>query len=99
MPMSTYDASRLIRLFDSRWAYLGDWRNRWEEMSFYIMPQQRSFTSHHNVGNRRQEQLIFDSTALEANERAFTRGTDQPGHVVVHPRVRGQGTQRAGRSP
>ena len=73
MPMSTYDASRLIRLFDSRWAYLGDWRNRWEEMSFYIMPQQRSFTSHHNVGNRRQEQLIFDSTALEANERLSAR--------------------------
>jgi len=73
MPMSYYDAPRLIRLFDSRWAFLGDWRNRWEEMSFYIMPQQRSFTSHHNPGNRRQEQLIFDSTALEANERLSAR--------------------------
>ncbi len=71
--IQNYTAARLIALHDQRWAHLGDWRNRWEELSFYIMPQMRSFTSHHNPGNRRQEQLIYDSTALEANERLATR--------------------------
>jgi hypothetical protein len=71
--MQHYTAQRLIALHDQRWANLGDWRNRWEEIAFYVMPQQRSFTSHHNPGNRRQAQLVFDSTALEANERLATR--------------------------
>ena len=73
MTMMEYDAQRLKRLFDARWADLGDWRNRWEEMAFYIMPQMRSFTSHYNPGNTRQEQLVFDSTAMEANERLSAR--------------------------
>ncbi len=73
MTMLNYNAHRLIALHDQRWAALGDWRNRWEEIAFYVMPQQRSFTSHHNPGNRRQENLVFDSTALEANERLATR--------------------------
>ncbi len=71
--MKDYDGNRLVRLFDKRWAFLGDWRNRWEEFSQYIMPQQRTFTSHVNAGNERQSRIIFDSTALEANERLATR--------------------------
>lgn len=73
MAMIAYNASRLIALHDQRWSHLGDWRNRWEDLSFYIMPQMKSFTSYHNPGNRRQEQLIYDSTALQANERLATR--------------------------
>lgn len=73
MAMRAYNAERLVRLHDQRWGALGDWRNRWEELSFYIMPQMRSFTSSYNPGNRRQEQLIYDSTALQANERLATR--------------------------
>ncbi len=73
MAMGTYTPHRLVALFDQRWSSLGDWRNRWEEMTFYIMPQMRSFTSEYSPGNRRSEQLIYDSTALEANERLATR--------------------------
>ena len=73
MAMTNYDAPRLVALHDQRWAALGDWRNRWEEISFYIMPAQRTFTSHSSPGDRRSEQLIYDSTALEANERLSTR--------------------------
>jgi hypothetical protein len=71
--MREYTAARLIALHDQRWSQLSDWRNRWEELSFYIMPQQRSFTSSFGQGNRRREQLIYDSTALEANDRLATR--------------------------
>jgi hypothetical protein len=67
------NADRLLHLFDQRHAALGDWRNRWEQLSQYILPAQRTFTSTASLGQRRDEQLIYDSTALEANERLATR--------------------------
>jgi hypothetical protein len=73
MALKNYTAPRLVSLFDRRWAALGDWRNRWQSISQYILPQQRSFTSHESPGNRRGENIIYDSTALEANERLATR--------------------------
>ena len=73
MALRNYTPQRLISLHDRRWADLGNWRNRWEEISFYVLPQQRSFTSSQAKGDRRGEQNIYDSTALEANERLATR--------------------------
>jgi hypothetical protein len=71
--MKSYDGQRLTRLFDQRWGSLGDWRNRWEEISFYILPQQRSFSTSWSPGADRNENRVYDSTAIEANERLATR--------------------------
>ena len=73
MSIGTYTGKRLLQLHDKRWADLGNWRNRWEEISYYILPQQRSFTSEQSRGDRRGENRIFDSTAIAACERLATR--------------------------
>jgi hypothetical protein len=73
MALSTYDATRLVKLYDQRWSELGDWRDLWQRIANYVLPQQNSFDTTHAPGQVRSDPLIFDSTALEANERLATR--------------------------
>lgn len=73
MALGPYTGERLLKLHDQRHTELGNWRIRWEEISQYVMPQQRSFITTPSPGDRRNEQALFDSTALECNERLATR--------------------------
>jgi hypothetical protein len=71
--MLTYDATRLKKLYDHRWGLLGNWRLRWNDIAYYIMPSQRSgFTTHLTPGTDVSSK-IYDSTAMEANDRLSNR--------------------------
>jgi hypothetical protein len=73
MSLSNYNANRLVRLYDRRWTDLSNWRDLWQQISDFVMPQQDSFNVSWSMGQRRSDPQVFDSTALEANERLATR--------------------------
>jgi len=69
----TYNTPMLIKFQEQRIATQGDWRELWDLICFYQMPQQRSFETTHHQGSKRGSELLFDSTALIASERLATR--------------------------
>jgi hypothetical protein len=73
MSLSNYTAVRLVKLYDRRWTDLGNWRDLWQQIADVVLPQQDSFNTSWSPGQRRTDPQIFDSTALEANERLATR--------------------------
>lgn len=71
--IESYTVDQLIKLQEQRIATQGDWRSLWDLISFYQMPQQRSFETTHHQGSKRGSELLFDSTALVCAERLATR--------------------------
>lgn len=68
-----YSAERLIKIYNHRWALLGQWRNRYNEIAYYIMPAQRSGMTARLSPGTDVSSRIYDSTALEANDRLSNR--------------------------
>lgn len=60
--MADNDATELIRLFDSRKAYRGNFERVWSEIAKRVLPRADEFVTKYSPGQRREE-WVYDSTA------------------------------------